>query len=133
MRSEDEAADEPPPRYGVALRFEDAEESEDGTPRTRVSLVRITPEGERTVSELATEPGACFHQPVRGALIAARCWWAGEGARYEVRRAGDEIVALRAEVHEETVAGEPIEVARLEVPRDAELDVLAPTAAVRLP
>lgn len=133
VRGAEDARDEPPPRYGVALRFEDAAEDEHGTPHTRVSLVRIAPDGERTVSELATEVGACFHQSAPGALIAARCWWAGEGAAYQVRRAGDAIVALRAEVHEETGAGEPAEVARLEIPREAELDVLAPGGTMPVP
>src|SRR5690606_33548852 len=35
-----EPEDEAPPRHAVALRFEEATPSPDGTPRTRVSLVR---------------------------------------------------------------------------------------------
>lgn len=127
---DEEARDEPPPRYGIALRFEGADAADGGAPRTRVSLVRIPPEGERTVRELAVEVGACFHEPAGEALIAARCWWAGEGARYEVRREGEVVVALRADVDAEGSAGELAEVARLEVPEDAELDVLAPSGAM---
>jgi hypothetical protein len=114
----------PPPRpYAVALRLEEAGEDEQGTPHTRVSLVRISPDGVRTVETLRTEVGACYHQPRSGALLAARCWWAGFGAEYEVRRRGDAVVALRAEV-EEIGPGEPAEVARLEVPAGAELQVV---------
>jgi hypothetical protein len=114
----------PPRPYAVALRLEEAEEDAEGTPHTRVSLVRITPEGVRTVETLATEVGACYHQPRPGALMAARCWWAGVGSDYEVRRSGDAIVATRTEVDEETGAGAPSEVARLEVPSDAEVQVV---------
>lgn len=124
---EEPHAQEPPPRYAIALRLDDAEEREDGTPQTRVSLVRIRPDGERTVEALRTEPGACYHvDPGAGALIQVRCWWAGQGAMYAVRRSHDAVVALRADVDEEAGAGELEEVARVDVPDDAELDVLAP-------
>lgn len=116
--------DEPPPRYAVALRFEEEAPSAEGTPRTRVSLVRITPEGERTVRALRTEDGACYHRPAPGALIAGVCWWAGAGARYVVRRDGDAILALRADANEEGGYGDLAELARLDVPADAELDLL---------
>ena len=120
----EESAEAPPPRYAIALRFEEEDPSEDGTPRTRASLVRITPEGERSVHELRTELGACYYEPHPGALTAGVCWWAGAGARYVVLRRDDSIVALRAEAEEERGYGEPEELASVEVPEDAELDVL---------
>jgi hypothetical protein len=128
LRTE-EPAEETPRPYVVALRLEEAAEAEDGTPETRVSLVRITPDGDRTIEALRTEPGACFLEPAAGALIAARCWWAGQSASYRVQREGDAVIALRS-VSEES---ERVEVARLEIPGDAELQVLAPGQALSLP
>lgn len=120
----DSAREPPRVRYAVALRLEEAGETEDGTPHTEVSLVRIAPDGARTIETLGTEPGACYHHAQPGALIAARCWWAGFGAEYEVRRTGDGVVALRAEVDEEAGRGELTELTRLDIPDGVELEVL---------
>jgi hypothetical protein len=118
--------DEEVPPHAVALRFEDAGTDARGTPHTAVALVRIAPDGGRTVTALGEETGACYHRDAPNALIAGRCWWAGAGARYVVRREGDAVVALRADVDEMTGEGELAEVGRLEIPADAELQVLAP-------
>ena len=107
---EDEA-EGPPPSYAVALRFADAGADENETPQTRVLLVRIAPDGERV------------------ALILARCWWAGAGARYEVRREGDAVIARRAGVDEMEGDQTLEEAARVEVPESARLEVLAPGGA----
>ncbi len=107
--------------YAVALRLEDAGEHEE-EPRTRVSLVRITPEGERTITSLSVEPGACYHVEVDDALIAVRCWWGREGAHFVVMRSGESIVAMRGE------GGGLEEIGRIEVPEDAPVQVLAPAA-----
>jgi len=120
----EESVEAPPPRYAIALRFEEEDPSEDGTPRTRVSLVRITPEGERGVHALRAELGACYYEPHPEALTAGVCWWAGAGARYVILRRGGEVVALRAEADEERGYGDLEELASVEVPEDAELDVL---------
>jgi hypothetical protein len=109
--------------YVVALRLEDAGEEGD-TPHTRVVLVRISPEGDRELTELRTEMGACYERPEVGALIAAHCWWAGAGARYVVRRDRDAVVALRADEDEEAGSGELAEVARLPIPEDARVEVV---------
>lgn len=120
---------EPTLTYAVALRLEDAGEDENATPRTRVALVKIEPDGAREIAELRVELGACWHEPVPNAMIAARCWWGGAGARYEVRREGELIVAWRAGLDEET--GEAIfeEAGRIEVPSGATLRVLTPESA----
>jgi hypothetical protein len=120
---QEEAQEEARP-YVVALRFEDAGEDTDDTPHTRVLLVRIAPAGRRTVRELSIEPGACYHEHERGALIAARCWWGAQSARYLVERRGEALIALRGESSDE-----PREVVRLDLPRDARLQVLLPDAA----
>lgn len=120
--------------YAVALRLEDAGATEDETPQTRVALVRIAPDGERTLEELHVEPGACWAEAGQGGvLLTARCWWAGAGARYEVRREGGEVVARRQDVDEMTENGGWADVGRLEVPEDANLQVLAPGRHASLP
>ncbi|MEQ8455454.1 MAG: hypothetical protein RLO52_31415 [Sandaracinaceae bacterium] len=125
----EEEAEAPPSSYAIALRFADAGTDENETPHTRVLLVRIAPDGERVARDLGTETGACYHQDPADALIQARCWWAGAGARYEVRREGDAVIALRADVDEMTEDAALEETARVEVPRAARLQVLAPGAA----
>jgi hypothetical protein len=126
MPADSEDALASPHRYVIGLRLEEAPEDEAGTPHTRVSLVRISPEGVRTLESLGTEAGACYLEPRVGVLLAARCWWAGQGALYEVRRVGDEVVASRTEVDEMTGSGAPSEVARLAVPSGVQVRVLGP-------
>lgn len=116
---EEAPTDEPAPRYAIALRFQEAAASPEGDPRTRVSLVRISPDGERMVRELGTEAGACYLDAAPDVLLSARCWWGEARARYAVRRSGDAILALRADE-----GAELREVMRVEVPEDATLDVL---------
>lgn len=130
---ETRADDDEPETYAVALRLEDAGTDENETPHTAVSLVRIAPGGERTVESLRDEIGACYNIEASGALVAARCWWAGEGARYVVRREGDAVIALRAQAHEETDEGPLEEIGRVEVPADAELQVLLPGREAAVP
>ena len=122
----DEAEAPPEPeRWAIALRLQDGGTDDSETPHTQVSLVRISPDGERSVIELHDEVGACYPQPARGgALIATRCWWAGQGALWSVRREGDAVVAYRAVEPEEGAPPEPSEAGRLEVPEDAELDLV---------
>ena len=59
-------------------------------------------------------------------LIAARCWWAGHGSRYVVRRSEEAVVALRGEEHEESDEVELVEVGRIDLPEGALLRVLGP-------
>lgn len=125
--------DEPPERrarHAIALRLEEGETDENETPHTRVALVHIAPSGERQIHDLGTEPGLCYHATLADTLIAAECWWAGAGSRYGLRRTADAVVALRVDVDEETGPSEAREIARVEIPRRAELDVLAPGRTV---
>lgn len=122
---------EPPPTFAIALRLEDAGADENETPRTRVALVMIAPDGAREIAELRVELGACWHETTPDSMISARCWWGGAGARYEVHRDGGAVIARRAEIDEET--GDTgvgrarfEEVGRVEVPPDAELHVVTP-------
>ena len=133
VETADEEEDGPPPTYAIALRLADAGTDENETPRTPVSLVRIAPDDERTVAALRQEIGACYHVESTGALMTARCWWAGHGGTYVVRREGDSVVALRTDVHEEGAPATPEEVGRVEVPADAELQVLAPGREAPIP
>ena len=56
--------------------------------------------------------------------VAGVCWWGGVGAGYVVERSGDAIIAMRAEATEDGAYAEAEELARVEVPEGAELDVL---------
>ncbi len=126
--------DEGPQTYAVALRLEDAGADEHDTPRTRVSLVKIAPDGARTVEVLHTELGACWHETdVEGVLIAARCWWGGAGARYAIARVGDTVIARRRDVDEQTGDAGWVQVGGVEVPEGARLQVLAPGRRAELP
>ncbi|MGF1468423.1 MAG: hypothetical protein ACFCGT_20050 [Sandaracinaceae bacterium] len=122
--------EEEPPRYGLALRFTDGGETEEG-PRTRVQLVAIEPDGATTTDDVGVERGACFHQPPpAGALLAGRCWWVEGAVVFLVLRDGDAVVAARAP---EESAGDPDafrEVGRVEVPADARLEIVSPYGAV---
>ncbi|MEZ4335492.1 MAG: hypothetical protein R3B82_02595 [Sandaracinaceae bacterium] len=91
--------DDGPVTYAIALRLEEAGPTDDETPQTRVALVRIAPDGERTLEELRVEQGACWAEAGQDpVLVTARCWWAGAGARYEVRREGDVVIARRQDL-----------------------------------
>ncbi|MFK7987108.1 MAG: hypothetical protein AB8I08_13875 [Sandaracinaceae bacterium] len=120
-----------PVTYAVALRFEDAGTDGDETPHTAVSLVRIAPDGQRRVVSLREETGACFADVASGAMLAGRCWWAGFGARYEVRREADAVVAYRADQDEEAADSPFVEVGRFELDRDADVEVLTPGRSAR--
>lgn len=121
--------------FAVALRLTEAGADADDTPHTRVSLVRIAPDGARHMEALHVETGACWHVGRSDAvLIAVRCWWAGAGAQYQVHRAGDSIIAERRAVDEAThQAGAWEEVGRIELPDGAPLQVLTPGGSSELP
>jgi len=97
--AEDEA-DGPPPTFAVALRFEDASGGDEANPRTRVSLVRIAPDGEPTVVDLGEEVGP---EPER-------------------------VVARRALEDEAEAPGTYEEVGEIELPLRARLQILTPSA-----
>lgn len=120
--------DGPPPTFAVALRFEDGGGGEE-SPRTLVRLVRIAPDGEREVADLGEEAGPCYLDPSGDALVGGRCWWAGTGVRYRVVRRGDRLVASRAEEDADEMPGEFVERGSLEVPSDARIDLLGPSAS----
>jgi len=133
---------EPPPTdaeenetFAVALRLAEAGPDAEDTPHTRVSLVRIAPDGARHMEALRVETGACWHVGSgEDVLIAVRCWWAGAGAQYAVHRTGDAIVAHRRDVDEATdQAGAWEEIGRIEIPADAPLQVLTPGGRTELP
>jgi len=121
--------------FAVAVRLTEAGTDEDDTPHTRVSLVRIAPDGARHMEALHVETGACWHVgSADSVLIAVRCWWAGAGAQYQITRAGDAIVAERRDVDEATdQAGAWEVVGRVEIPEDAPLQVLTPDRRSELP
>lgn len=129
---EEASEDEPPPTVAIALRLEDAGADENETPRTRVVLVAIAPDG-RSTAELGVETGACWHVAMDGALITARCWWAGAGAAYAVHREGESIVAHRRDVDEQSDEPQWRESGRLDLPQDAVLEVLAPGRRAQIP
>jgi len=123
-----EPEDGPAPEYVVALRLVDAGADERGTPRTRVLLVTIAPDGARAVAALRVEPGACWSEPLAGALTSARCWWGGAAALYRVRREGGAVVAERAEGADDSTTAHFVEIGRGEVPAGAPVRVLGATA-----
>ena len=126
--------DDGPVTYAIALRLEEAGPTDDETPQTRVALVRIAPDGERTLEELRVEQGACWAEAGQDpVLVTARCWWAGAGARYEVRREGDVVIARRQDLDEMAEDGAWTEAGRLDVPVSARLQVLAPGHHASLP
>ena len=84
--------------------------------------------------QLHVELGACWNDEGEGrVLISARCWWAGAGARYEVVREGDAVIARRQDVDEMAEPGAWAEAGRVDIPDDAVLQVLAPGRHVSLP
>jgi len=126
--------DNGPETYAIALRLEEAGADDADTPRTRVTLVEIEPDGARTLEELHVEVGACWHDTnVTDVLIAARCWWGGAGARYVVVRDGDAVIARRRELDEDTGDAAWVEAGRVSLPPGADLQVLAPGRRAPLP
>ncbi len=155
VQAADDAEDEPTPPYVLAIRFEDAgfqgagveeagveeagveeagveggSEEVTAVPQTRVRLVAITPDGDRRVYDLGVEPGPCYLEPVADALLGARCWWPGQGARYRVERRGEHVVGSRAEEDADERPGPFEERGRVEIPAGARIDLLGSTAAV---
>lgn len=112
----------------AALRFEepDAPVATDTAdrPRTRVSLVLICEREPTRRVLLGDEVGACYGIDDEGALLRARCWWAGEGAMIEVVRDADALVVRRAAIEESTGVGAFEETTRLDVPPGAQIQAL---------
>jgi hypothetical protein len=93
-----------------------------------VLLVDIDEARGRRTTDLGTYAGVCSHLARRPEmLLSAQCFWAAEGARIEVRRDGDLLVATRIALDAEQNEGVHTEVARIDLPPAAELDLLAPT------
>lgn len=121
--------DEEPARLAVALRFAEApDDPEVPMPRTRLLLVLIRDqEGARTETELGVYGGACTHGGAGGrVLLAARCWWAGQGAVLEVTRRGDELVVRAAQLDETSGRGAFEVVAAVAIPEGAVLHPIRP-------
>ena len=125
---------EPHARCTVALRFEDGDEgaseesaeSEIALPHTRVTLVRICEPGGTETRVVGTEVGVCMHADAGGALLRARCWWAGEGSEIAVHQDRSELVVRRASWDETTGRAAWTEVLDLALPRNAEVHALGP-------
>lgn len=124
--------EEPEPEEGptvaVALRFVEGPTDEaTDTPHTRVLLVRIVPDEGRSTEEVGSFEGVCQHvAPTGGAVLAARCWWAGFGASIDVVREDDTLVARRVRLDERAPAAEPEEAVRMALPENAVLDPIVP-------
>ena len=120
----------------VTLRFEDENPLAEGDepratsivelPRTRVTLVRICDPGGTETRLVGSEVGVCQFAAPAGALLRARCWWAGQGSEITVERVLRQLVARRADVDEETGPGPMTDAAELELPVDARVNVLGP-------
>lgn len=120
----------------VTLRFEDESPVDEGEPphgtsivelpRTRVTLVRICDPGGTETRLVGSEAGVCQFADPAGALMRARCWWAGRGSEITVERVLRQLVARRAEWTEEGGAGPMNDAAELELPVDAQLNLLGP-------
>ena len=118
-----------PERLAVALRFEDAGvDAATDTPRTRVVLALVRESDGRTETHaLGVIDGACnYVAPTADALLAGSCWWAGSGANYDVVRR-DRALVVRRIFEDEQSEALPLEtVLRLELPENAQLQVIAP-------
>lgn len=113
----------------AALRFQEPGGErplrDDEMPRTAIHLVLICEDEALRVLPVSTEVGACFSEPASdGALLRARCWWAGQGAVVIVRRDGDRLEALRADVDEHTGTSTLERVVDLEIPANHTLQAL---------
>ncbi|AKF05362.1 hypothetical protein DB32_002511 [Sandaracinus amylolyticus] len=112
----------------AALRFaepEVAQTSDEEMPRTAIALALICEDEPIRTVAIGTEVGACFNDEASdGALLRARCWWAGQGAIVVVRRNGEVLEVLRADVDEHTGAGALERVTQLEIPANHVLHTL---------
>lgn len=119
-----------PERLAVALRFEDAGvDPATETPHTRVVLALVRESDGRTEThEVGVIDGACnYVTPTADALLAGSCWWAGAGANYDVVRRERVLLVRRIYEDEDQSEALPIEtVLRLELPENAQLQVIAP-------
>jgi hypothetical protein len=113
----------------LALRFvEGAEDEETETPTTRVLLVDIDERRGRRTTDMGTFDGVCSHARAReGHLMAAQCFWAATGARLEVRREDDLVIVTEDVLDEDGNLVDRHEKVRIDLPPDAELEVMAPT------
>lgn len=122
--------EEPVRECTAALRFsepagQDPAAGDVEPPRTAVALVLICEDEETRTVPVGTEVGACFpDEASEGALLRARCWWAGQGAIVVVRRNGEVLEVLRSEVDEMTGAGELERVTELPIPENHSLHAL---------
>jgi hypothetical protein len=112
----------------LALRFVEGPENEETeTPTTRVLLVDIDERRGRRTTDLGTFDGVCSHtRPREGHLMAAQCFWAGTGARLEVRREGDLVIVTEDVLDEDGGLVHRHDNNRIDLPADAELEVMAP-------
>ncbi len=119
----------------LALRFvEGPEDEETETPRTRVLLVDIDEARGRRTTDLGTFDGVCSHtRPREGHLLAAQCFWAGTGARLDVHRDGDSVVVDEDILDEEGGVAEHRQNVRIDLPAEAELEVMAPETHLAAP
>lgn len=120
-------AEQPRRECTAALRFQEPEvpASDDEPPRTDVSLVLICESDPTRRVAIGSEVGACFSiEAGDGSLLRARCWWAGQGALIDVRRAGDALEVRRADIDEHTGTGTMESVSELPVPDDADVQTL---------
>jgi hypothetical protein len=114
-------------RCTAALRFQEpaeAEESDPAPPRTAITLVLICEDRSTASFPVGDEVGACYPIDAAGALLRARCWWAGVGAIVEVHRRGDALIVVRSAVDEHTGIGAPRTVGELEVSEGADVGTL---------
>jgi hypothetical protein len=120
----------------VTLRFEDESPADESgapratsiveLPRTRVTLVRICDPGGTETRVIGSEVGVCQFAEPAGALLRARCWWAGQGSEIAVERVLRDLVARRADTSDATGVGPWTDAAELELPVDAQVNVLGP-------
>ncbi len=113
----DAAPPPPPSRFGLSLGSRPLPPGEHDMPRQQLSLTLRLPTGTLETRDLGVIPGVCSAAATPdGALGAYRCWWAGAGTEFVVRRSGPELVATRIEVDEQSPRGAGREVARFVAP-----------------
>ena len=91
-----------------------------------MTLVRICDPGGTETRLVGSEVGVCQFGEPGGALLRARCWWAGQGSEITVERVLRQLVARRADFDEETGVGPLTDAAELELPPNATVNVLGP-------